>query len=65
MGIGIIKAGGATETEKVNRKATIEDAILASKSALSEGCAPGGGYVYLMASKEVEKDKAFLEVFGR
>ena len=58
-GIGLIKAGGATETEKVNRKATIEDAILASKSALSEGCAPGGGYVYLMASKEVEKDKAF------
>ena len=58
-GIGIIKAGGATEAEKVNRKATIEDAILAAKSALSEGCAPGGGYVYLKASKAVEKDAGF------
>ena len=37
-GIGIIKAGGATEAEKVNRKATIEDAILASKSALRRMC---------------------------
>lgn len=58
-GIGIIKAGGATEAEKMNRKATIEDAILASKSALAEGCAPGGGYVYLMASQEVKSDKKF------
>lgn len=58
-GIGIIKAGGATDTEKVNRKATIEDAILASKSAISEGCAPGCGYLYLCGAKEVEKDKNF------
>lgn len=58
-GIGIIRAGGATDAEKLNRKATIEDAILASKSAISEGCAPGGGYIYLKGSKEVEKDKNF------
>ena len=58
-GIGIIKAGGATDSEKLNRKATIEDAILASKSAISEGCAPGGGYIYLKGSKEAEKDKTF------
>ena len=58
-GIGIIKAGGATEAEKINRKATIEDAILASKSALSEGCVPGGGYIYLKASQAVKKDSAF------
>lgn len=58
-GIGIIKAGGATETEKLNRKATIEDAILASKSAISEGCVPGGGYIYLKGAKEMAKDKDF------
>lgn len=58
-GIGIIKAGGATQAEKVNRKATIEDAILASKSAILEGYVPGGGYVYFKASLEVKKDKAF------
>lgn len=48
-GIGIIKAGGASETEKNNRKQTIEDAILASKSAISEGVVPGGGTVLLRA----------------
>lgn len=58
-GIGIIKAGGATEAEKLNRKATIEDAILASKSAISEGCVPGSGLVYFRASLDVEKDKEF------
>lgn len=58
-GIGIIKAGGATETEKLNRKATIEDAILASKSAISEGCVPGGGYIYLKGAREMFKDKDF------
>lgn len=58
-GIGVIKAGGATEVEKVNRKATIEDAILASKSAIEEGCLAGGGYTYFKASIEIMKDKAF------
>lgn len=58
-GISIIKAGGATEVEKVNRKQTIEDAILASKSAIAEGVVPGGGYIYYRASLELEKDKAF------
>ena len=58
-GIAIIKAGGATEAEKANRKATIEDSILAAKSAIAEGFVPGGGYVYFKASREVEKDRAF------
>lgn len=64
-GIGIIKAGGASEVEKNNRKQTIEDAILASKSAISEGVVPGGGYVFLKASQSgrreyIEKNKKFL-----
>lgn len=58
-GIAIIKAGGASEAEKQNRKQTIEDSILASKSAIEEGCVPGGGYIYLKASQAVMKDKAF------
>ena len=58
-GIGIIKAGGASEAEKLNRKQTIEDAILASTSAISEGCVPGGGWLLLKAAHEAEKDKAF------
>lgn len=55
-GIGVIHAGGASEVERVNRKATIEDAILASKSAIAEGVVPGGGYTYLWASEVGKKD---------
>lgn len=58
-GISVIRAGGATEAEKVNLRATIEDAILASKSAIEEGVVPGSGYVYFKASKEIVKDKKF------
>lgn len=58
-GIGIIRAGGISEVERANRKATIEDAILASKSALEEGCVCGGGYIYYKGSLDVQKDKAF------
>jgi chaperonin GroEL len=58
-GIAIIKAGGASEAEKLNRKATIEDSILASKSAIAEGCVPGGGYIYFRAVEAIKKDKAF------
>lgn len=60
-GIAIIKAGGATEVEKTNRKATIEDSILASKSAIAEGCVPGGGYVYFKAAKEIREDSKFWD----
>lgn len=58
-GIGIIRAGGISEVERANKKATIEDAILASKSALEEGCACGGGYIFYKGSLDVQKDKAF------
>jgi chaperonin GroEL len=58
-GVAVIKAGGATEAETANRKATIEDSVLAAKSAIEEGCAPGGGYVFYHASRDIMKDKAF------
>ena len=58
-GIAIIKAGGASEAEKLNRKATIEDSILASRSAIDEGCVPGGGYIYYRGAYEMERDKSF------
>lgn len=56
-GIAVIKAGGASEAETANRKATIEDSILAAKSAIEEGCAPGGGYIFFKASKAMLQDK--------
>ena len=63
-GIGIIRAGGISEVERANRKATIEDAILASKSALEEGCACGGGYLLYRASLDVQKDKNFWKTLS-
>jgi len=64
-GIAIIRAGAATEVESRNKKETIEDAILASKSAIEEGCLPGSGYTYYIGAKEMMKDKKFLsELIG-
>lgn len=60
-GIAIIRAGGASEVEKMNRKATIEDSILAAKSAIEEGCVPGGGSVLYRASVQFQKDKKCLK----
>lgn len=58
-GIAVIKAGGATEAEKANRKATIEDSIKAAKSAMEEGFVLGGGNLYFKASEQVKKDSTF------
>lgn len=58
-GVAVIKAGGASEAETQNRKATIEDSVLAASSAIEEGCVPGGGYMFYRASKEIMKDSKF------
>lgn len=58
-GIAVVRAGGATEAEKQNRKATIEDSVLAAKSAIEEGCCPGGGYTLFYGAKAAMKDKEF------
>ncbi len=60
-GVAIIRAGAATEIESKNKKETIEDAILASKSAIEEGCLPGCGYIYLKGAKEMMKDHKFIK----
>ena len=48
-GIGVIKVGAATETELKEKKLRIEDAISATKAAVSEGIVPGGGVALLHA----------------
>lgn len=42
-GVALIKVGGATEVEMVERKYRIEDALHATKAAVEEGIVPGGG----------------------
>ena len=49
-GVAIIKVGAPTEAEMVEKKYRIEDALNATKSAISEGIVPGGGLALLMAA---------------
>ena len=42
-GVAIIKVGGATEVEMVERKYRIEDALNATRAAADEGIVAGGG----------------------
>jgi chaperonin GroEL len=49
-GVAIIKVGAATETEMKEKKARVEDAMLATKAAVEEGIVAGGGVALLRAS---------------
>jgi len=42
-GIAVIKVGGATEVEMIEKRHRIEDALEAVRSAQEEGILPGGG----------------------
>ena len=50
-GVVIIKVGGLTEIEMVEKKHRIEDALEAVKSAQEEGVIPGGGLVFLACQR--------------
>src|SRR5579883_1226186 len=42
-GVAVIKVGAATEVEMKEKKARVEDALHATRAAVEEGVAPGGG----------------------
>lgn len=42
-GVAVIKVGGSTELEMIERKYRIEDALHATRAAAEEGIVPGGG----------------------
>jgi len=48
-GIAQINVGGATDTEVKERKALIEDALHATRAAVTDGILPGGGTALLRA----------------
>tara|TARA_E500000331_G_scaffold356434_1_gene414776 strand:- start:2244 stop:3836 length:1593 start_codon:yes stop_codon:yes gene_type:complete len=50
-GVAVIKVGGTTEVEMIERKHRIEDALEAVRSAQEEGIIPGGGAGLLRASR--------------
>lgn len=52
-GVAIIRVGGSTEVEMIERKHRIEDALNATKAAVEEGIVPGGGQALLRAASHV------------
>ena len=49
-GVAIIHVGGYTETEMLEKKDRVDDALHATKAAIEEGVVPGGGAALLYAS---------------
>jgi chaperonin GroEL len=54
-GVAVIKVGAATEIELKERKARVEDALSATRSAVEEGIVPGGGVALVRASRALDK----------
>jgi len=55
-GVAVINVGGHTETEMMERKDRVDDAVHAVKAAIEEGILPGGGHALLCASYQIEND---------
>ena len=53
-GVAVIKVGAATEIELKERKARVEDALSATRSAVEEGIVPGGGVALVRAGRGLE-----------
>ena len=53
-GVAVIRVGAATETEIKYLKLKIEDAVNATKAAISEGVVSGGGSALVKVSKKIE-----------
>ena len=55
-GVAIIKVGGSTESDMIEKKHRIEDALEAVKAAQQEGLLPGGGVALINAVKNLKVD---------
>lgn len=53
-GVGVIKVGASTEVEMKEFKYLVEDALNATKAAVSEGVVPGGASSLIRISKQLE-----------
>ena len=57
-GVAILKVGAATEVELKEKKARVEDALSATRSAVEEGIVPGGGVALIRSAAALDKGKA-------
>ncbi len=60
-GVAVINVGAATEVELKEKKARVEDALSATRSAVEEGIVPGGGLTLLYAQKAMQEVADKLE----
>jgi chaperonin GroEL len=60
-GVAVIRIGAATEIEMKESKYRMEDALNATRAAVSEGIIAGGGSAYVHAQKNVEELAAGME----
>jgi len=60
-GVAVIRVGALSETEMKNRKEAFDDAIHATKAAMTEGIVPGGGLALLRLIPAVEKEALACE----
>ncbi len=57
-GVAVIKVGAATETEMKERKSRVQDALHATRAAVEEGIAPGGGVALLRVRRALDDLKS-------
>lgn len=60
--VAVIKVGGATETEIDEKKFRVDDAVAATKAALSEGIVPGGGTTLVNLASELNDTDAGTKI---
>ncbi len=60
--VAVIKVGGATETEIDEKKFRVDDAVAATKAALSEGIVPGGGVTLLNLADSIKGGDAGVKI---
>lgn len=63
--VAVIKVGGATETEIEEKKFRVDDAVAATKAALSEGIVAGGGVTLVNLSAAIKLDGTSSHDAGR
>ncbi|MCZ6788610.1 MAG: chaperonin GroEL, partial [Chloroflexi bacterium] len=56
-GVALLKVGAATEVELKEKKARVEDALSATRSAVEEGIVPGGGVALIRSAATLDKLK--------
>jgi chaperonin GroEL len=60
-GVAVIRVGAPSEAEMKSKKEAFDDAISATKAAVSEGIVPGGGLALLRCVEAVAKEEAKTE----